>query len=157
MASETVEYLQSNSKSQVVGALEKVIANTYTLYFKTHAYHWNVEGPQFKALHEMFEEQYTDMWTALDELAERLRALGAYAPMTSEALAKGSTIKSADIQSDGIKMADELAKDNTTMAKVLMEAISITEEAGDEVTTDMFIGRAALHEKYAWMLRSMSS
>lgn len=156
MASETVEYLQSNSKTQVVAALEKVLSNAYTLYFKTHAYHWNVEGPQFHSLHEMFEEQYTDMWEALDDLAERLRALGAYAPMTTEAMQEKTTIKPAGIQSDGMKMAAELAKDNTTMAKVLMEALSVTEEAGDEVTTDMFIERANAHEKYAWMLRSMT-
>ncbi len=155
MSSQPAEYLQSNSRTQVAEALNKVLANSYVLYFKTHSYHWNVEGPLFKALHDLFELQYTELWQALDVLAERLRALDVYAPINSADMVKNSTLKSSIKIPDGKTMASELAKDNTELAKILMESISIAQDAGDEVTTDMLIGRANIHEKNAWMLRSM--
>lgn len=153
---QAVEYLKSNSRGQVVEALKKVLANTYTLYFKTHSYHWNVEGPQFKSFHDLFMIQYTEMWQIIDELAERLRALDVYAPCNYEEISHGSTIKPAKGAPNAIEMAKELAADNALLAKLVVESLAITQEAGDEVTTDIFIGRATIHEKNAWMLRSMT-
>ena len=156
MGSKPADYLKSNSKPQVIEALRKVIANTYSVYFKTHSYHWNVEGAIFKSAHEIFEEQYTEIWGALDDLAERLRALGAYAPANTDELMKGSEIKAATGAPAATKMCEELAEDNTKLAKIIIEAIGVADDAGDEVTMDMLIGRATLHEKYAWMLNAMS-
>ena len=156
MAAEPVEYMKNNSKTQVVEALKEVIANAYALYFKTHSYHWNVEGPMFQACHEMFETQYTEMWEALDDLAERLRALGEYAAFNTEDILKGATIKSATGVPSAQDMCEDLADSNTNMAKILLNAIETCDDAGDEVTLDMFVERANTHEKYGWMLRSMA-
>lgn len=156
MTSAPADYIKSNAKTQVTEALKKVLANTYAIYFKTHSYHWNVEGPNFQALHTIFEEQYTELWTEIDNLAERLRALGVYAPANTKEMMEGAAISPAAGVPKAQDMVKELADDHTKMAKILVESIEITQEAGDEVTTDIFIGRAAIHEKTAWMLRSLA-
>ena len=146
------EYLKKNHQKQVVEILEHILGDTFTVYFKTHAYHWNVEGPQFHSLHEMFEEQYREMWEALDVLAERIRGLGAYAPINPAALAKPSDIKDAKKIIEGIEMAKELAKDHQELSKHLADSIQTCMECGDEATADMLIARQQFHDKAAWML-----
>ena len=154
MSVEPVSYIQSNSKTQVAESLREVLANTYVLYFKTHSYHWNVEGSLFKPAHELFEEQYTEMWEAMDALAERLRALDVYAPINTEDMTKSASLAPATGTPDAISMVKELAEDNTKTAGTILRAIEVAQESGDEVTTDMLIGRATIHEKNAWMLRA---
>ena len=151
------EYLKKNHVKQVVESLEHVLGDTFTLYFKTHAYHWNVEGPYFDTLHKLFEEQYTDMWGALDELAERIRALGAYAPMNVADLTKPSDLKDAKKQLKAMDMVKDLAKDHETLSKHLAEAIEKASEVGDEVTADILIARQTFHDKTAWMLNATAN
>ena len=150
------DYLQKNHQKQVVEVLEHVLADTFTVYFKTHAYHWNVEGPQFHSLHEMFEEQYREMWEAIDVIAERIRALGAYAPINPAELMKPSDMKDAKKVIGGMDMAKDLAKDHKEISKHLADAIEKCSEVGDEGTTDMLIARQQFHDKAAWMLTATS-
>lgn len=142
---------------QVVTALNKALNNSYVLYFKTHSYHWNVEGPMFKTLHDLFEEQYTEIWEAIDDIAERIRALKAYAPNNTSDITKDTEVKPAGNRPDANQMIIDLAEDNMTLSKVCYDGIKIAEEAGDEITTDMLIERATVHEKNAWMLRSLAA
>ena len=136
-------------------ALSIVMANTYVLYLKTHNFHWNVEGPNFRQLHLMFEEQYQDMWAALDVIAERIRALGSYAPGTYAKFAQLATIKERQDIPDAKDMLRELTADNEAIAASLADAIGVVQEAGDEPSADILIGRQTVHEKAAWMMRSM--
>ena len=149
--------MTNDPKKKSAAALSKVLADTYMLYTKTHNYHWNVEGPQFRELHIMFEEQYTDMWQALDEIAERIRALGEYAPGTYAKLAKLATIKETEDIPSAAAMVKELAGDNETIAATLAEAIASAQEAGDEPTAGMLTDRQTIHEKQAWMMRAMAA
>ena len=151
------DYLQKNHQKQVIEALEHILADTFTLYFKTHAYHWNVEGPHFQEFHEMFGTQYTDMWEAMDDIAERIRALGAYAPMNVTELMKPSDLTSANEMMKAIDMVKDLAKDHGEIAKHLAEAIETASEVGDEVTADLLIGRQTFHDKTAWMLNATAA
>ena len=147
-------YLEKNHQKQVVEVLEHILADTFTVYFKTHSYHWNVEGPHFHSLHELFEEQYREMWEALDEIAERIRSLGAYAPLTVQELVKHGDLQDAKKLPSGIDMAKDLAKDHEQISKHLAQAIEKCSEVGDEGTTDMLIGRQKFHDKAAWMLNA---
>lgn len=148
-------YMDGQGQQAVVAALRGVLADTFVLYMKTHACHWNVEGPNFKSLHDLFEEQYTDMWEALDEIAERLRALGAYAPTSAKDLTADARLKELDgAQLKADAMLEQLANDNLALAKTLGESIEIAEKAGDEATIDLFVERTQIHEKAAWMLNS---
>jgi starvation-inducible DNA-binding protein len=135
----------------------RLLASTYTLYLKTHGYHWNVEGPHFQQLHIQFMEQYTEMWTAVDELAERVRALGVYAPDSYAAMSKVSEIKEETGSPDWKAMVKTLAKDHETVAKIARDALRIAEEVGDDATADVVAPRVTLHEKTAWMLRATAS
>ncbi|MGE4314452.1 MAG: Dps family protein [Pseudobdellovibrionaceae bacterium] len=147
-------YMSGQANKKIVEGLGKVLAETFVLYFKTHTFHWNVEGPHFKPLHELFETQYTELWEATDEIAERIRALDSYAPtslagfLKDASLAEQAKILKADV------MVKELANDNTKIVEVLYKVLREAEDAGDEVTVDMLIGRITVHEKAAWMLRS---
>lgn len=138
-------------------AVTKLMANTYTLYLKTHGYHWNVEGPHFQQLHIQFMEQYTEMWTAVDELAERVRALGLYAPRSYAAMAKVSDIKEEQGSPDWKTMVQTLAQDHEQLAKIARDVLRIAEEANDDATADVVSPRVTLHEKTAWMLRSTAA
>lgn len=148
------DYLEKNNQKKIVDILKHILGDTFVVYFKTHSYHWNVEGPHFQSLHEMFEEQYREMWEAMDEIAERIRALGAYAPMTPAELAKASDMQDASNIPNDIAMAKDLAKDHMTISKHLAEAIESCSEMGDEGTADMLIARQKFHEKTAWMLNA---
>ncbi len=148
-------YMDGKANKEVVDGLARVLADTFVLYFKTHAHHWNVTGPQFKALHDMFEEQYTELWNATDELAERIRALDSYAPVSMKELQELATLREVGQLPDAEEMVKQLAADNRAIVDSIFPALRAAEEAGDEATTDMLIARVQIHEKAAWMLESM--
>ncbi len=138
-------------------ALSHLLADTYTLYLKTHGYHWNVEGPHFQQLHLQFMEQYTEMWTAVDELAERIRALGQYAPGSYAKIAKLSSIDEENGTPDWQTMVQTLAQGHEQVAKSVRQVLRIADEIGDDATADVVTPRITLHEKTAWMLRATAS
>ena len=138
-------------------ALSKLLASTYTLYLKTHGYHWNVEGPHFQQLHMQFMEQYTEMWTAVDELAERIRALGHYAPASYDAMAKLSAVSEETGTPDWRQMVTTLAAEHEQVAKIARDVLRTAEEANDDATADVVTPRITLHEKTAWMLRATAA
>ena len=146
--------LDKQDRSASIDALRKVLGETYALYFKTHGYHWNVTGPRFKALHELFMEQYTELWQALDELAERIRALGEFAPASSDEIASHATIKPDNGVPDAEDMINNLVRGHETIAKVAREGVDAAEQGDDVVTADLLTQRAAAAEKAAWMLRA---
>lgn len=138
-------------------ALSKLLASTYTLYLKTHGYHWNVEGPHFQQLHIQFMEQYTEMWTAVDELAERIRALGHYAPTSYAAMSKLSAVTEETGTPDWRQMVMTLASGHEQVAKIARDVLRTAEEANDDATADVVTPRITLHEKTAWMLRATAT
>jgi starvation-inducible DNA-binding protein len=152
------QYLKKNHTKQMVEELQHILGDTFTLYFKTHAYHWNVEGPHFDALHRLFGEQYTEMWEAMDELAERIRALGEYAPCNVAEIMKPSDLtQPKKHQMNAMDMVKDLAKDHETLSKHLAASIEKAMEVGDETTADMLIARQTVHDKTAWMLNATAA
>lgn len=145
------------AREQSSNALKRLLADTYTLYLKTHGYHWNVEGPHFQQLHLQFMEQYTEMWTAVDELAERIRALGHYAPASYSEMSALSSIKEETGNPSWHEMVTNLAKGHEQVAKTAREVLRIADEIGDEATSDVVTPRLTLHEKTAWMLRATAN
>ena len=142
------------SNNPVADTLKQALADSYALYLKTQNYHWNVTGPQFKSLHEMFEEQYTDLAAAIDEIAERIRTLGETAPGTWKAYQALTSIEDGDETVDAQTMVKQLVADQATLGKTFKAVVDASEKAGDEVSVDLAIGRITVHEKNAWMLRS---
>ena len=134
--------------------LSRLLADTYTLYLKTHNYHWNVTGPHFRSLHLMFEEQYTELALAVDVIAERLRALGAWAPGSYSDYARLSSVKEAVGTPSADEMVAELAADQATVVRTAREVFPHADDAFDEATADLLTQRMQVHEKTAWMLRS---
>lgn len=149
------EYMDSRKNSELIGKLQAVLADTFVLYFKTHSFHWNVEGRHFKALHDMFMEQYTELWNVTDEIAERIRTLGAYAPNSYKDLLSKSTLTEVSQTPDALSMAKQLIDDNIAITDTLKAALKEAQDLGDEATTDLMIGRITVHEKTAWMLRAI--
>lgn len=145
------------SNKKVVEALKVSLADSYTLYLKTQNYHWNVTGPQFKGLHTLFEEQYTELAGAVDELAERIRALGEKAPGSYREFSKLATIKEAAGTEDAKTMVTTLKSDHLKLAQTLTKAIQAAQNAEDEGTVDMLGGRIAAHQKQAWMLEATAA
>jgi starvation-inducible DNA-binding protein len=141
----------------VVKGLSRVLADSYGLYLKTHNYHWNVVGPMFHSLHIMFEEEYTELALAVDEIAERIRALGERAPATYRQFSALSSVPEDedDDVPDALEMARRLVRAHETTACTAREVLQIAEDASDQVTTDLLVRRLEVHEKTAWMLRSM--
>ncbi|SPH19576.1 DNA protection during starvation protein 2 [Ascidiaceihabitans donghaensis] len=137
--------------------LTDILADTYRLTFKTHAYHWNVEGPLFFAIHNLTEGQYEEMFAAADEIAERVRAIGQMAPMTMDQIMSNSVIEDAHTSPSAGEMCDILAKDHERVAHRLHALIKIAGEKHDPVTEDLATSRAAFHEKAAWMLKAMTA
>lgn len=142
------------SNKTVAESLKVVLANSYALYVKTQNFHWNVEGPNFQSLHTLFEEQYTELAAAVDEIAERIRALGEKAPGAFSIYSDLASIPEANENADANSMLKTLADDQQSMVKTLNAAIKIANEANDEATMDLMINRIAIHEKNAWMLKS---
>lgn len=138
----------------VAEGLSKVLADSYAVYLKTHGYHWNVRGPQFAALHQLFMTQYTEIWTAIDTVAERIRALGQLAPQGYAAFGNLTAIKDGDPQKDAEAMLRELAADHQTVSATASAALKAAQAAGDEVTVSLLSDRLDAHDKHAWMLRA---
>jgi|TARA_R100000322_G_scaffold22153_7_gene14820 starvation-inducible DNA-binding protein len=146
--------IAANDRNEIAEGLARVLADTYTLYLKTHHYHWNVTGPQFRSLHLMFEEQYQELWAATDEIAERIRALGEYAPGTYAEFSKLSSIQEDNSVPSSEQMVKNLVKGHEQVVKTARNLFSSASEAGDEVTADLMVQRMQASEKTAWMLRS---
>lgn len=146
--------LSETDRDAAITALKTVLGETYALYSKTHGYHWNVTGPNFQALHDMFMTQYTDLWEALDTIAERIRALGAFAPGSASEILDAASIRPDNGVPDAATMVSNLARGQETLAKAIRDAIASAEQAGDDVTVDLLIQRATIADKSAWMLRA---
>ena len=147
--------ISAEDRQQIAGGLSKLLADSYSLYLKTHNYHWNVEGPMFNTLHLMFEEHYTELATAVDVIAERIRALGVKAPGSYTAFGELTNIDEATGDETAEEMIRQLVIGQETVARTAREAIKAADAASDEPTADLLTQRMQIHEKNAWMLRSM--
>ena len=147
--------IKPKSRKQIAEGLSRLLADTYSLYLKTHAFHWNVEGPMFNTLHLMFMEQYTELWNAVDPIAERIRALGFPAPGTYSKFAELSSIKETAGVPAAKQMVGILVKGHEAVAKTARSVFPIAEAANDQPTADLLTQRLDVHEKTAWMLRSI--
>jgi starvation-inducible DNA-binding protein len=142
-------------RAKIAAGLARLLADSYTLYLKTHNYHWNVTGPLFNTLHLMFETQYTELATAVDVIAERIRALGHPAPGSYKAFAALTSIREEESVPSAEQMIRELVIGQEAVVKTAREVFPLADEAHDEPTADLLTQRMQLHEKNAWMLRSM--
>jgi starvation-inducible DNA-binding protein len=147
--------IKSEDRKAIAHGLSRLLADTYTLYLKTHNFHWNVTGPMFQPLHLMFETQYTELAAAVDLIAERIRALGHAAPGSYADYAKLSSIKDANGVPGANQMIAELLEGQEAVVRTAREVFPLVEKAGDEASADLLVQRRQLHEKTAWMLRSM--
>ena len=138
----------------VVDALRQVVADSYALLGQTHLCHWNVQGPSFFSLHNAFEVQYTELFTAIDEIAERIRALGALAPGGLQNLARMAGMKEIAEDSTSEEMVSHLVEANQALVNDLMKARDLAGTSGDDQTQDLMIGRIQVHQKTIWMLKS---
>ncbi len=144
----------SRSTTEVTKALERLLADSYTLYLKTHSYHWNVTGPMFSTLHTLFETQYTELALAVDEIAERIRALGAPAPGSYSQFQALATVGEDAGVPAALDMIRNLAADHRTVAESARAVVRAAEAAGDDASADLGVRRIEVHEKNAWMLES---
>ena len=149
--------IDDRSRKDIAGGLSRLLADTYTLYLKTHNFHWNVTGPMFNTLHLMFEQQYTELATAVDEIAERIRALGEAAPGSYSQYAALSSIREETGVPSAEDMIRQLVADQEAVVRTARSVFPAAEEASDEPTADLLTQRMQVHEKTAWMLRSMVS
>jgi len=147
--------IKGKDREKIVSGLSRVLADTYTLYLKTHNFHWNVEGPMFNTLHLMFMEEYTELWNALDQIAERIRALGFPAPATYKEFSKLTSIEETEGVPDALEMVRLLVSGHEAVARTVRAAFSAAEKASDESTCDLYTQRLNIREKTAWMLRSL--
>lgn len=146
--------LSKTDRKDVAQELTKVLADSFAVYLKTHGYHWNVRGPEFFGYHNLLEQQYRDIWAALDDIAERIRALGVLAPQSSSAFGNLTAIKDGDPETAAADMLKELMQDHETLIATVRKALETASDAGDEATADLMTQRLGAHEKFAWMLRS---
>jgi starvation-inducible DNA-binding protein len=142
-------------RAEITAGLSRLLADTYTLYLKTHNYHWNVTGPMFQTLHLMFETQYNELALAVDLIAERIRSLGASAPGTYRAFTDLATVTEDDDEPDAMEMVRRLVGGQETVARTARSIFPIVERAHDQPTADLLTQRLQVHEKTAWMLRSL--
>ncbi|HEX7175448.1 MAG TPA: Dps family protein [Pyrinomonadaceae bacterium] len=140
---------------EIANGLSHVLADTYTLYLKTHSYHWNVTGPMFHTLHLLFEEQYRELWAAGDRVAERIRALGFPAPGSFKEFSKLTYLQEAEGVPTAAKMIRQLVRDHETAARTARWTLSVARSAVDAPTEDLLTQRLAAHDRAAWMLRSL--
>ena len=147
--------ISPEQRKEIATGLSHLLADSYTLYLKTHNYHWNVTGPMFNTLHLMFEEQYTELATAVDEIAERIRALGEPAPGSYQAFAQLTSIEEEENVPDAETMIRQLIIGQETVVRTARKLFPIVEKAADEPTADLLTQRMPVHEKTAWMLRSL--
>lgn len=147
--------ISEQDRKKIAEGLSRLLADTYTLYLKTHNFHWNVTGPMFNTLHVMFEQQYTEMAMAVDLVAERIRALGFPAPGSFSSYAKLSSIKEETGVPEAKAMIKQLVEGQEAVARTARSLFSVVEKASDEPTADLLTQRLQVHEKNAWMLRSL--
>jgi starvation-inducible DNA-binding protein len=147
--------IDDKDRAKIADGLSRVLADTYSLYLKTHNFHWNVEGPMFNTLHLMFMDQYTELWTALDAIAERIRSLGYPAPGTNSEFARLTSIDETPGVPDAMDMVRLLVSGHEAVARTARKTFPAVDKAGDESTADLLTQRLQVHEKTAWMLRSL--
>jgi starvation-inducible DNA-binding protein len=147
--------ITSGDRERITEALARVLADTYTLYLKTHGYHWNVTGPRFNDLHAMFMTQYTELWTAIDLVAERIRSLGHFAPASYAQFRALASIPEEDGVPSAEEMLEKLLAGHEAVARTCRAAFPAAEGASDQPTMDLLTQRLQVHEKTAWMLRSL--
>ena len=147
--------ISEKDRGSIVDGLSHLLADTYTLYLKTHNFHWNVTGPMFQTLHLMFETQYTELAMAVDLIAERIRALGSPAPGTYAEFARLSSVKEPEGIPSAQKMIEELTRDQEAVVRTARSIFQVVNQASDEPTADLLTQRMQVHEKTAWMLRSL--
>ena len=147
--------ISQGDREAIAAGLSRLLADSYTLYLKTHNYHWNVTGPQFNTLHQMFEDQYTELAAAVDEIAERIRALGVRAPGSYLEFSEMTSVEEGKGEEPAEEMIRQLAIGQETVVRTARSAFPAADEANDEPTADLLTQRMQIHEKNAWMLRSM--
>ena len=150
--------ISAGDRKEIAEGLSRYLADAFTLYLKTHNFHWNVTGPMFNALHTMFETQYTEQWTALDEIAERIRALGFNAPGSYREFVGLTSIPEEPGLTDSAdwrEMVRQLVVGNEAVCRTARKVLDIADDADDAPTEDLLTQRLQTHEKYAWMLRSL--
>jgi len=148
--------ISDKDRAAIAAGLSRLLADTYTLYLTTHNFHWNVTGPMFNTLHAMFMQQYTELWTAVDPIAERIRSLGHPAPGSYAAFGKLSSLPDAPIKAPkALDMVEILAEGHEAVARTARSIYPLVAKASDEPTADLLTQRLAVHEMAAWMLRSL--
>jgi starvation-inducible DNA-binding protein len=148
--------ISAQNRAAIAEGLSRLLADTYTLYLTTHNFHWNVTGPMFNSLHAMFMTQYTELWNAVDPIAERIRALGHAAPGSYAEFGKLSSLPDAPASPPkAMKMVRILVEGHEAVARTARNLLPIVEAASDEPTTDILVQRLTVHEQAAWMLRSL--
>lgn len=147
--------IPEDQRQAIADGLSRLLADSYTLYLKTHNFHWNVTGPMFNTLHTMFEGQYLELATAVDEIAERIRALGVFAPGSYAQFGRLTSIQETEEVPEAMEMVRRLLDAHETVVRTAREAFPAAEKGGDESTADLLTQRMQVHEKTAWMLRSM--
>ena len=147
--------ISEKDRQRIAEGLSRLLADNFALYLKTHNFHWNVKGPMFQTLHVMFEQQYNELWLALDAIAERIRALGFPAPGTTSQLASLSSIPETEGVPDAKDMVRLLVEGHEAVARTARKIFPAVEKASDEPSADLLTQRLQVHEKTAWMLRSL--
>jgi starvation-inducible DNA-binding protein len=147
--------ISTKDRAAIARGLSRLLADTYVVYLKTHNFHWNVEGPMFQTLHQMFMEQYTEAWNAIDLVAERIRSLGHYAPGTYREYLEFSRVKETPGVPKAEQMVRLLIEGQEAVVKTAREVLPVAEKADDQPTLDLLTQRMQVHEKNAWMLRSL--
>ncbi|HEV2431325.1 MAG TPA: Dps family protein [Burkholderiales bacterium] len=147
--------ISAQDRAAIAKGLSRLLADTYVVYLKTHNFHWNVEGPMFQTLHQMFMDQYTEAWNAIDLVAERIRALGHYAPGTYREYLELSRVKETPRVPKAEQMVKLLIEGQEAVVKTAREVLPLAEKADDQPTLDLLTQRMQVHEKNAWMLRSL--
>ena len=147
--------ISAKDRAKIAQGLSRLLADTYTVYLKTHNFHWNVEGPMFQTLHVLFMEQYTEAWNAIDLVAERIRSLGHYAPGTYKEFQKLASIKETEGVPSAKKMIELLIEGQEAIVRTARSVLPVADKANDEPTLDLLTQRMQIHEKNAWMLRSL--
>ena len=147
--------IQEEDRKRLADELSKLLADSYTLYLKTHNFHWNVTGPMFQTLHLMFEQHYNELALAVDTIAERIRALGHPAPASYAAFKRLATVPDAEGVPKAIDMIRQLVEGHETVVRTARKVLEVAEQARDQASADVATQRCALHEKTAWMLRSL--
>jgi len=142
-------------RTRIAAGLSALLADSYTLYLMTHNFHWNVTGPMFNTLHQMFMQQYTEQWTALDQIAERIRALGHPAPGTYREFAQLASIREVEGVPPAMEMVRLLVAAQEGTARTARKLLPLVGKANDQPTADLLTQRLDVHEKTAWMLRSL--